>query len=462
MSFDLAQLAGMRVTIMGLGLHGGGAASAAFFAGHGAEVTVTDLRDEAELSASIEALSPYPLRYVLGRHEERDFREADIVIKNPAVPLSSPYLAAARLVETDISIFLQLCSRPVAAITGSKGKSTVASALHHAVSQTFPSARLGGNITVSPLTFLDEMAAASPETPVVLELSSWQLADLRGKGVLRPRVAAITNILPDHQNRYRSMEEYVGDKRLIYADQGGDDFTLCNLDDAYGRDFARETRGQVRLFSARGLAADAEGGWLEGRSGLVRVGGAVEEVVPEQVKLPGPHNRLNLLVAALAARLMGVASAIIRERLAAFEGIPHRLSLVREWHGVRFYNDSAATIPEATVAAIESFTGPVILIAGGTDKSLDFAVLRPVASRPKEIVLLSGSATAKAVAILEQAGRSYRGPFASLDAALACALERAQPGDTVLFSPGCASFEMFRNEFDRGLTFVSLVGALPA
>ncbi len=451
----------MRVTIMGLGLHGGGAASAAFFASHGAIVTVTDLRSEAELAASIEELSPYPLRYVLGRHDEQDFREADIVIKNPAVPPSSPFLAAARQVETDISIFLRLSCRPIVAITGSKGKSTVASALHHAIVQTFPLARLGGNITVSPLRFIDEMAAAPPKTPVVLELSSWQLADLRGKGLLRPRIAGITNILPDHQNRYRSMEEYVDDKRLIYADQGADDITLCNFDDPYGRGFARETPAQARLFSAHGLPEGAEGGWIEGNIGLVREGGRVDEVVPEQVRLPGPHNRLNLLVAGLAASRMDVPSAVIRERLASFEGIPHRLSLVREWQGIRFYNDSAATIPEATVAALSSFEGPVILIAGGTDKSLDFAVFRSVAARPKEIVLLSGSATAKVIAVLEQAGRSYRGPYPSLDAALASALERAEPGDTVLFSPGCASFEMFRNEFDRGLTFVSLVRALP-
>jgi len=452
----------MRVTIMGLGLHGGGVASAAFFASHGAVVTVTDLRGEAELAASIETLSPYPVRYVLGRHDERDFREADVVIKNPAVPPSSPFLAAARHIETDISVFLRLNSRPIAAITGSKGKSTVASALHHAISQTFPFARLGGNITVSPLSFIGQLASAPLETPVVLELSSWQLSDLRGKGVLLPRIAAITNILPDHQNRYHSIEEYVDDKRLIYADQSADDVTLCNFDDPYGRAFARETGARARLFSARGLPEGAEGGWLEGRIGLVREGGRVDEVLPEQAKLPGPHNRLNLLVAGLAARFMGVPSAVIRERLASFEGIPHRLSFVREWQGIRFYNDSAATIPEATVAALTSFAGPVILIAGGTDKSLDFAVFRSVAARPKEIVLLSGSATAKAIAVLGQAGRSYHGPFASLDAALASALEHAEPGDTVLFSPGCTSFEMFRNEFDRGLTFVSLVQALPS
>lgn len=461
MSFRLSTLPGMRITVMGLGLHGGGVASAAFFARHGAEVTVTDLRSEGELASSMTALSAHRIRYVLGRHEERDFREADIVIKNPAVAVGSPYLAAARRIETDISIFLRLCDRPIAAVTGSKGKSTTASALHSVLLATYPSARLGGNITVSPLTFYEELEASPRDTPVVLELSSWQLADLRGKGVLRPRVAAITNILPDHQNRYRSMEEYVADKRLIYADQSGEDFTLCNFDDAYGREFARETGGQVRYFSASPLPPPMEGAWLAEGIGHVREGGETREVMASKVLLPGPHNRLNLLVAGLAALLLGASVESVREGLSSFRGIPHRLALIREWRGISFYNDSAATIPEATAAALRSLERPIILIAGGTDKNLDFAPLGEVAGLPKEILLLAGSATAKAVAALSAKGRAYRGPFSSLGEAFDAAIDLAAIGDAVLLSPGCASFEMFRNEFDRGSAFVRLVEELP-
>ncbi len=446
---------------MGLGLHGGGVASALYFARRGAEVTVTDLRAERELAPSLQALSGFRVRYVLGRHDERDFSSADLVIKNPAVPLSSPYLKAARAVETDVSVFLRLAGNPVVAVTGSKGKSTTASALHRVLLALDPRTKLGGNITVSPLSFIDE-ARRAPRSPIVLELSSWQLADLKGKGVLRPRVALLTNLLPDHQNRYAGMEEYADDKRLIFADQGPGDFTLCNRDDGWGRRFARETRGAVRWFSTVPLPSGALGAWLEGSSGLARLASdAPVEIVGAELKLPGPHNRVNLLAAGLAALLLGAKPAVIRERLGGFEGIPHRLQFLGSKAGVAYYNDSAATIPEATAAAVRSFDRPVLLIMGGTDKSLDFAVLRSVLDVPKEIVLVAGSATAKAIEVIEGAGRAHQGPFADLSEAVACAARLAEPGDVVLFSPGAASFELFANEFDRGRRFMSLVEELP-
>ena len=183
---DLTATPGLRVTVMGLGVHGGGLASALFFARRGAEVTVTDLRGPDALAPSIERLAGLPVRYVLGRHDVADFESADLVIKNPAVPTGSPFLAAARdravPVETDVSVFLSLARCPVIAVTGTKGKSTTASAIHHGLLRASPRARLGGNITVSPLEFLDDLA---PTDPVVLELSSWQLGDLGGPGCAR-------------------------------------------------------------------------------------------------------------------------------------------------------------------------------------------------------------------------------------------------------------------------------------
>ncbi|HWP67739.1 MAG TPA: Mur ligase family protein, partial [Rectinemataceae bacterium] len=211
---SIRDIAGMKVLVMGLGLHGGGLESARFFCDKGAIVTVTDLRDETTLKPSIEALEGRALRYVLGKHEIEDFRTADIVIKNPAVRRTSPYLAAAKAIETDVSVFLRYSKSPIVAVTGSKGKSSTASAIHHGFRHSGTDSLLGGNITVSPLSFLDETGA---DRPVVLELSSWQLADMRGLGVLKPKVAVLTAIMPDHMNYYSSMEEYVADKRLIYA-----------------------------------------------------------------------------------------------------------------------------------------------------------------------------------------------------------------------------------------------------
>ncbi len=449
-------LAGLRVTVMGLGLHGGGLASALFFARRGATVTVTDLKDAAALGASLEQLRG--ARTVLGRHDEVDFAQADLVIKNPGVRPSSPFLQVARRhgvpIETDISVFLRCAGNPILAVTGTKGKSTTAAAIHHVLAAARPAARLGGNITVSPLAFVDEL---DPAAPVVLELSSWQLGDLRGKGLLDPDVSLVTNLLPDHMNAYASMAEYVADKKVIFEGQSAAHAAVLNGDDPLQAGFAGETRARCFAF-ARARAA-RRGGWLEGERGIVDVAGE-REVVLEQTRLDGEHNRLNLLAAAVALRIFGVDAAVICDRLAGFAGLEHRLELCREKNGVRFYNDSAATMPHATIEALRALSGPVLLIAGGTDKNIDFAPLVEEAGRAAAVYLLQGTATEKLRALLDAAALGYRGPYASLEAVVAAAAADAQPGAAVLFSPGCASFGMFDNEFDRGRRFKAIVDAL--
>ena len=206
-------LQGRRVLVMGLGLHGGGVETARYLVRSGARVTCTDLRSEADLAPSLEALGDLDVRYVLGEHRQRDFDAADLIVKNPAVPSDSPWIAGRTNIETDISLFLRSCESPLIAVTGSKGKSTVVTALHHLMRRWAPGVRLGGNITVSPLSFLDRLDAGDP---VILELSSWQLADLRGRGLLHPRVCSITNLMHDHQNRYASFADYEADKRIIF------------------------------------------------------------------------------------------------------------------------------------------------------------------------------------------------------------------------------------------------------
>lgn len=442
-------MSGLRVTVMGLGVNGGGLASARFFAARGASVTVTDMKDEAALAESLSSLEGLPIRYVLGRHEMEDFSGADLVIKNPAVRADSPYLAAARAVETDISTFLRYCPAPVAAVTGSKGKSTTASALAHALSSA-GTAFLGGNITVSPLSFLDKVRS---DTPVVLELSSWQLGDLRGRRLLRPRAAVLTRIVPDHLDRYPSMEAYVADKRLIYADQDPTCFTVCDRDDPYGRSFGAETPGTARWYADH-LEPGEAGAWFSGPVGLYRdPSGREEEILPERLRIPGPHSRRNLLAAALAARLMGAPAAVISRAMGEFPGVEHRLEMFLESGGVRFCNDSAATVPQAVEAALHAFDSPIVLITGGTDKNLDFTPVRSAYRRAKAVVLLAGTGSEKLRLLLDQDGTSYEGPYDDLDKAVRRALEKAAPGDTVLLSPGCTSFGMFRNEFDRGRKF---------
>jgi UDP-N-acetylmuramoylalanine--D-glutamate ligase len=488
------EYSGMKVLVMGLGLHGGGLESARYLARHGAELTVTDLRDEKTLAPSIEKLEAEngsgqgegsgPFRYVLGRHEMADFEKADLVIKNPGVRPDSPYLKAARRIETDISLFLSASPARLSAVTGSKGKSGTASALHWvlreargrgeppASGRAAPDkaaflggkAWLGGNITVSPLSFLDELG---PEDDVVLELSSWQLGDLggrkdaEGKALLKPRCAVLTAIMRDHQDRYGSMEAYVEDKRVIYRGQDGRDATIAGSD-GWGLGFLAESRGRPLRYGEGPLPEGLSGGWLEGKSGLVRfyegpaasgaLKGRIMEAVPERLLVPGKHQRINFLAAALALIDLGIPPDLVRESLGSFPGIEHRLEFFHQAGGVRFYNDTAATIPEAAAAAVAAFReeGPLILVTGGTDKNLDYDPLVDAAQGLKEIILLTGSGSDKLKELFAARGIPFRGPFDTVDGAVGALLERARPGDIAALSPGCASFGMFLNEFDRG------------
>ena len=467
---------GKYITIMGLGLHGGGIASARFFAKAGAEVTVTDLRDEKTLSPAIHELQGLPIRYVLGRHEIEDFTHADLVIKNPAVRRDSPYLAYAKRIETDISIFLRYSKSPLVAVTGSKGKSTIASAIWHVLFQNNKKALLGGNITVSPLDFLDKTDA---QVPVVLELSSWQLGDLRGTGLLKPSVAVLSDILPDHLNYYDSMDAYVSDKRVIYESQDENCWTVCNADQKWGHAFAEETLAQVLWYSERPLedsvGKNALGGWLtksktksnysddSGPSywsldllegyGRFSLDGQEELLVPSQVLVPGRHQKKNILAAAVAARAFGLSPEGIMSALASFPGVPHRLEFVGSIRGIKWYNDSTATIPDATIAAIDSFSSPIVLIAGGSDKMSDFSAFAQKAKNLKAVILLAGSGTDRLIPILDVNKIAYNGPFFSMHEAVQAADKQADPGDIVILSPGCASFGMFLHEFARGDAF---------
>jgi UDP-N-acetylmuramoylalanine--D-glutamate ligase len=458
----------MKVLVMGLGLHGGGLESALYLAREGAEVTVTDLRDEKVLSLSIEKLeerirgAAFPIRYVLGRHETGDFEKADMVIKNPGVPPDSPYLKAARRVETDISLFLAASPARLLAVTGSKGKSTVSSALLWVLKEAVSAgilpgkARLGGNITVSPLSFLKELEEGDQ---VVLELSSWQLGDLTLKdptALLKPRCAVITAIMRDHQDRYGSMEAYVDDKRFLYRGQDGEDATVAG-DDGWGRSFLRESRGRPLVCASGPLPGSWAGGWIDGEDGpgLARLwkgkgAGGIVEAVPQKLLIPGKHQKRNLLSAALALLDLGLPPDFIRTSLGRFTGIEHRLEFFHQARGIRFYNDSAATIPEAAAAAVYAFERPPVLVTGGADKELDFSPLVSAAAGAKALILLEGTGSARLGALLDKAGLPYRGPFGSLDGAIGAALEAAERGDSVVLSPGCASFGMFLNEFDRG------------
>jgi UDP-N-acetylmuramoylalanine--D-glutamate ligase len=456
-----AQFSGASALIMGLGLHGGGLESAIFLAKRGARLTVTDLRGKETLAPSIraldeklESLGAPRARYVLGGHESADFAAADLVIKNPGVRPDSPYLKAARRIETDISLFLRENPSRLCAVTGSKGKSFTASALRFTLAAHHGArggeAYLGGNITVSPLAFLEKLRA---EDDVVLELSSWQLGDLPAD-LLKPRVALITALMSDHLDRYGDMESYLADKKLIYRNQDAADITIAG-EDAWSAAFLAETPARTARYGA--APPPLAGGWLERETGTAFARGPLGrlscgETIPlmgKELKTPGEHQKINLLAASLALLDLGVDAECITREAARFPGIEHRLELFAEKDGVRWYNDTAATIPEAAAAAIYALGAPV-LVAGGTDKGLDFSPLVKAAARAKKIILLAGTASEKLLPLFTAARLAYDGPFDRLDEAVSRAFECAAAGDRVVLSPGCASFGMFLHEFDRG------------
>ncbi len=488
---SLSDIKGKKVTVMGLGLNGGGEASVRFFARYGAEVTVTDMKTAEQLAATIDRLNNDPsladakIRYVLGHHDVADFENADCVIKNPGVKIDgNRFLAAARAIESDISIFLRFSPAPVIAVTGSKGKSSTVSAIHFGLREAGWNAFLGGNITVSPLTFFEETSA---DTPVVLELSSWQLADLRGRGVLKPKVCVLTKIVPDHQNWYGNMESYVADKKLIYADQTEECYTVCAADEDWGRLFASETRGTVAWYSKTEPSADDCCGsvraWIGADgNGYVSAGGSTYAAVKETI-VPGAHMKQNMLNAALAIALFSEPgsrkSCEFLENSAdifgRFPGIAHRLEFFCRYScgpaEFRFYNDSAATVPEAVAEAVCAFDAEPVLLCGGTDKNLEFEPLAAVAHKARARYILAGSGTDKLIPLLREKGVEFCGPFESLDALLAAlkadlpslAQKAADSGLVsvpVVFSPGATSFGMFANEFDRGNQFKTKVSGL--
>ncbi|MBP5251969.1 MAG: UDP-N-acetylmuramoyl-L-alanine--D-glutamate ligase [Treponema sp.] len=490
-----------KVTVMGLGLNGGGEACVRFFLKYGAIVTVTDMKTKEQLKPTIDSIAKdktLPLEnltYVLGEHRIQDFSEADCVIKNPGVKYEgNKFLAAAKAIETDISIFLHFTKAPIIAVTGSKGKSSTVSAIDYGLKAAGSTSFLGGNITVSPLTFLEQ---TTKNTPVVLELSSWQLRDLRGRKALKPKIAIITKIVPDHQNFYGAMDPYVDDKRLIYADQDENDFAIFDADDdgylketsspkegctCWGDDFASEAKAKVLRYSSKEFTKPFKGVFQKNKEGFVNINAKTECLI-KSLMVPGPHNRINVLNASLVLYLMKVEPDCIQKVMSVWTGIPHRLEYFYEWDctsgkKIAFYNDSCSTVPEAAAAASQSFESRVIFITGGTDKNLDFLPLARTLNGesgtkfpPEEIYLLSGTGTDKLVPLLDERGVKYEGPFDSLEVLLSVLKANLETGRknkdaeeseklNVVFSPGCTSFGMFANEFDRGNSFKKYVEKL--
>jgi len=452
----------MKVTVMGLGLFGGGVGAARHFAERGEQVSVTDLRSADELKPALAELEGLEVDCHLGGHPEDLFREADLVVVNPAVKPDQPLLklaakSGARLT-TEVNLVFELSAAPVAAVTGSNGKSTVAAMLAAALEADGRRVLLGGNLGGS---LLGNAADFDAEGIIVLELSSFQLERLAWTG-RSPHLAVATNITPNHLDWHRDLAAYARAKEQIARFQSADDLLVLNADCPAVSEWAGWAAARAARFSLA-KKPPPPAAWLEGEELLLDAGDGRAVLMPAaEINLPGRHNLANALAAALGAALLGARPESAAAALRAFRGLPHRLELVAERGGVRYYNDSIATTPEAAIAALRSFDCPLALIAGGSDKGLDFAEFGRAAAGKAEIVVLTGGTAPAIRAAVESAGG---GPpvlaAGSLDEAFGLAAENARPGWAVLLSPASASFDQFPNFTARGDRFRRLVGELP-
>jgi UDP-N-acetylmuramoylalanine--D-glutamate ligase len=424
---------------------------------------VTDGKTADELARPMSELAGLPIRYVLCGHEERDFtpKGADLVVRNPGVRRTSPYLRLAREsgvpIEMELSLFFRLCPAPIVAITGTKGKTTTATLCAGMLAAWDERTVLAGNMGVSALAQLPRIA---PDTPVAIEVSNWQLEAL-DEHRLSPQIAVLTNISEDHLDTYDSFEEYAETKRAIARHQRPGDVLVVNASDPEAWRAATETRARVFPFGPG--APDGDGAWLVDAEIIIRDRNRVWEVrTPERVRSFGPHLLENVAAAVAAAHLRGAPAEAIERGLSWFRGVKDRNERVGEVRGVTYVNDTAATTPVATVAALRAFGGRrVHLIAGGSDKRVDLTPLADaIAGAAGAAYLLGGTATPRIETLLNERRVAYAGPFSSMHDAVAAAAAAAGAGDVVLLSPGCASFGLFRDEFHRGEEFRQAVRAL--
>ena len=460
---DLSFFKNKKITVFGLGLHGGGVAVVKFLVSQGAKVIVTDINSKEKLAPSLEKLKGLKnIQFVLGQHRREDFSKVDMVIKNPAIPWTDKQIQIAlenRVpVEMDSSLFFKFCKNPIIGITGTKGKTTTATLIYEILKSA------GKNpikIGIGQVPVLDKLLLLKKDSIPVFELSSWRLSAL-GAAKLSPHIAVFKNIMPDHLNYYGTMEKYLQDKKYIFLNQKPKDWLIKNIDDEVLVEATGGARGQIIGFSynplkrSRAVFIEDECIYLNNGNDVVKL------IAVKDITIPGRHNLSNVMAAIGATYAWGLSAIQIKKALPELKGAAHRLEFVRKINGIKYYNDTAATIPDAAISALKAFEKPIVLIAGGADKKLEFAKFaEAICEKVKGLVLLKGEATEKLLAEFKKcATESFLAEIVvvdSMDKALETANVFASDGDIILLSPGAASFGLFANEFDRGDKFKEAV-----
>ncbi len=465
---ETVELAGAHVTVVGLARSG--IAACRLLQTVGARVTVADRKERGELAGILGTIDADQVGIRVGPAYEASLDDADLVVISPGVPYRMDALERVRRrgvkVISEIELASQFLRNPIVAVTGTNGKSTTVTLIGQFLAKSGKSAFVGGNLG----TALSEAAAATVEASqagrpdpyeyFVVEISSFQLETIEQ---FHPWLAACLNITVDHQDRYTSLDEYVAAKRRIFENQTASDYALVNLDDARVAAFRSYIKAKRLGFTCtQSVGSGWDGGtFLEGDRIVTTVTGTRQEICRRgEIRLIGNHNLENVMAAVTYAVLCGCSMGAVREVLATFPGLEHALEMVRERRGVRFVNDSKGTNVDATLKALESIDQPIWLIAGGRDKGGDFSRLTQVLKRRAKCVILIG----EAASLMRTAwsGLVELRVAATLREAVDLAAREASPGDVVLLSPACASFDMFSDYQDRGRQFKACVNALAA
>jgi UDP-N-acetylmuramoylalanine--D-glutamate ligase len=449
------ELKDKRVLVVGLGKSG--VASALFLKERGARVTVSDTKSPDQLRDEIPLLLDHGIAVETGGHGERTFRGQDLIVVSPGVPFDAAPLVQARAagepVIGEIELAAQHIPGPIVAITGSNGKTTTTTLAGEVLTAARIPALVGGNIGTPAISLV---ARATPETAVVLEVSSFQLETI---DTFRPKVAVILNITPDHLDRHRTFQAYVEAKARIFENQQASDFAVLNEDDETCRTLGDRSRGRVFWFSRKKEVQ--RGAWVKDGQIVFRDGQSQREIMlVSEIPLKGAHNVENVLAAICTGALMGCEPARIREAVQNFKAVEHRLEYVATVKGVEYYNDSKATNVDATIKALESFAKNIHLILGGKDKGSDYTVLNDLLRQRVKRVYTIGAAAEKIESHIKGAAEIVHAE--TLENAIRRASAVAQPGDIVLLAPACASFDQFQSYNHRGQVFKEVVHSLSA
>ena len=452
----IASLRGRTVAVIGIGVSN--TPLLRLLLREGIAVTACDRSDRAKLGALAEELEAAGAVLRLGDGYLHGL-DQDVIFRTPGLRPDVLELEAARargsVITSEMEVFFQVCPCPIIAVTGSDGKTTTTTIIAELLRAAGHTVHVGGNIG-HPL--LAEAGSIRPTDWAVLELSSFQLMTMTRS----PHIAVLTNLAPNHLDVHKSMEEYVWAKENIFRHQQPGDIAVFNLDNAITRELSARAPGRALYFSRR--EEPESGVFLRGDAVISRRDGQERQIMTtEDIRLPGVHNVENYM-AAIAAVDGLVPDDVIRTFARTFNGVEHRIELVRTWRGVRFYNDSIASSPSRTIAGLRSFKEKVILIAGGYDKHIPFDVLGPEIVEHVKLLILCGATADKIRAAVEQAPGCRPGHPEILDVtpfqkAVETARDRAVPGDVVTLSPACAAFDQFRNFMERGKTFKAIVNS---